>query len=76
MRQCFLYRMENQAEVRPKKLRVPPRSKASPLKGQLERVDRAHARPEERDIETGAEDAEDRSRSDAKKGGRLLLESE
>ena len=45
----------------------------SPLEGQLERPDRAQERPEERDIRAGAEDAEYRSGSDAKKGERLLL---
>ena len=40
-------------------------------------LDRAQERPDEkREIRTGAEDAEHRSGSDAKKGERLLLESE
>ena len=40
-------------------------------------LDRAQDRPDEkREIRTGAEDAEHRSGSDAKKDERLLLESE
>ena len=45
----------------------------SPLGGQLEGRDRAQERPDERDIRAGAEDAEYRNGSDAKKGERLLL---
>ena len=54
-------------------LRIPPRSEALPLERELEGRDRAQERPGERDIRTGAEDAEYRSGSDAKKGERLLL---
>ena len=55
--------------IRQKNLRILPRSEASPLEGR----DRAQERPGERDIRTGAEDAEYRNGSDAKKGERLLL---
>ena len=37
---------------------VPPRSEESPLGEELDWLDWAQERPEERDIETGAEDAE------------------
>ena len=45
--------------------------------GEERDLDRAQERPDEkREIRIGAEDAEHRSGSDAKKGERLLLESE
>ena len=47
----------------------------STLGGQLEWRDRAQERPDERDIRAGAEEAEYRSGSDAKKGEGLLLET-
>ena len=53
---------------------IPPRGEESPLGEELEWLDRAQERPDEkRDIRNGAEDAEYRSGSDAKKGERLFL---
>ena len=70
MRTClFIYDGEVGRRIRS----TTAKGEASPLGGQLEGRDRAQERPDERDIRAGAEDAEYRSRSDTKKGERLLL---